>query len=135
MKQQSVWLDTVLLSKKCVVMTWFGKPTVNAVSYSFARAYARIGNVHLKRKSYEEAINFYQQSLAEHKIPDNAKKLQQAKRLLEEQKKKEYLDPDKAEAARQEGNELFKQGLPFIYILKQVNDIFYVKNVRMVFSF
>ena len=100
--------------------------TVNCkrVSFSFARAYARIGNVQLKRKNYEEAINFYQQSLAEHKIPDNAKKLQQAKRLLEEQKKKEYLDPDKAEDARQEGNELFKQGLLFICILKQVNNLF-----------
>ena len=95
--------------------------------YSFARAYARIGNVHFKRKNYEEAINFYQQSLAEHKIPDNAKKLQQAKRILEEQKKKEYLDPDKAEAARQEGNEHFKQGLHSTFVSKQLNNFFTLK--------
>lgn len=84
---------------------------VNRASFQqISKAYARIGNVHFKQKKYEEAIESYQQSLSEHKADDVSKKLRQAKKLLEEEKKKEYIDPEKAEIARQEGNEFFKQG-------------------------
>ncbi|CED85558.1 Molecular co-chaperone STI1 [Phaffia rhodozyma] len=75
-----------------------------------AKAYGRIGTSYQKKEDLENAIKFYNKSLTEHRTPDVLEKL----RAVEKQKKDAdiaaYIDPEKAEEARNQGNEVFKKG-------------------------
>ena len=56
------------------------------------------------------AIRFYNKSLAEHRTPEVLAKLKSAERLQKEQAAKAYENPELSDAARSEGNVLFKAG-------------------------
>jgi tetratricopeptide (TPR) repeat protein len=74
------------------------------------QAFARIGNAFAKQNNFEGAIEAYESSLVEshtEEVYDKLKKIRVAKRKAEEEA---YLDPAKAEEAKQRGNELFKAG-------------------------
>ncbi|XP_057316344.1 stress-induced-phosphoprotein 1-like [Hydractinia symbiolongicarpus] len=75
-----------------------------------AKPLARIGNVYFKQKDYNKAIEYFQKSLSE--VPNDAvsKKMKQAQKILKDEEIKAYIDPEKAETAREEGNQLFKSG-------------------------
>lgn len=75
-----------------------------------AKPIARIGHVHLKRKDTTKAIEELERSLSEHRNPAVVKEVAKIKKQLEEEKKKAYLDPEKAEKEREEGNTCFKAG-------------------------
>lgn len=75
-----------------------------------AKPIARIGHVHLKRKNYTKAIEELERSLSEHRNDSVVKEVTKIKKQLEEEKKKAYLDPEKAEQEREEGNKFFKKG-------------------------
>jgi len=75
-----------------------------------AKSYARIGNAYKAQDKLAEAKIAYENSLMEDRTDDVDKRL---KNLIKELKKREteaYISPEAAEAARQEGNELFKSG-------------------------
>jgi len=75
-----------------------------------AKSFARIGNAYKAMEMYDEAIKAYEDSLMEDRVEDVEKRL---KNLQKEKKKRAaeaYISPEKAEEARQEGNELFKNG-------------------------
>ncbi len=75
-----------------------------------AKAFARIGNAYKKQGMLAEAIRAYEDSLVENRTPEVDKLMKQtvaAKRKADEEA---YCSPEKAEEARQEGNELFKTG-------------------------
>ncbi|CAG8527660.1 678_t:CDS:2 [Paraglomus brasilianum] len=74
-----------------------------------ARAYARKGNAYIKLKNHEEAIKNYNKSLTEHRTPDVLKKLQEAQKEKAALEKEAYYNPELADKAREEGNELFKK--------------------------
>lgn len=73
-----------------------------------AKSYARIGTAYEKMGDLALAVENYQKSLTEHRTPDTVNKLRAAERKKIESAKQAYVDPAKAEEAREEGNKKFK---------------------------
>ncbi|KAK4462985.1 putative heat shock protein [Cladorrhinum samala] len=74
-----------------------------------AKSYARIGTAYEKQGDLAQAIDYYNMSLREHRTPDVVNKVRAAERNKIEQARKAYIDPAKAEEAREEGNKKFKE--------------------------
>lgn len=75
-----------------------------------AKAFGRIGSAYLKKQDYDNAIKAFQKSLTEHRTPDILAKLKEAESTKLEQERLAYIDPAKADQAREEGNKCFKVG-------------------------
>ncbi|EGX48499.1 hypothetical protein AOL_s00080g128 [Orbilia oligospora ATCC 24927] len=73
-----------------------------------AKAYGRIGTAYHKLNDLSKAIEYYQRSLTEHRTPDILAKLRTVEKLKVQSEKEAYVSPEKAEEARLEGNEKFK---------------------------
>ncbi|KAI8628996.1 hypothetical protein F5Y19DRAFT_103764 [Xylariaceae sp. FL1651] len=76
---------------------------------TIAKSYARIGSAYEKLGDLTKAIENYQKSLTEHRTPDTVNKLRAAERKKIDAAKQAYIDPAKAEEAREEGNKKFKE--------------------------
>lgn len=76
-----------------------------------AKAYGRIGSCYLKKSDYTNAIKYLQKSLTEHRTPEILNKLHDTERLKKEAESQEYINPELAEKAREDGNAKFKAGL------------------------
>ncbi|KAK5651523.1 hypothetical protein OQA88_11977 [Cercophora sp. LCS_1] len=74
-----------------------------------AKSYARIGTAYEKQGDLAQAIDYYNMSLREHRTPDVVNKVRAAERNKIEAARKSYIDPAKAEEAREEGNKKFKE--------------------------
>lgn len=74
-----------------------------------AKSYARIGSAYEKKGDLALAIQNFNSSLTEHRTPEVLSKLRAAERAKVEAEKKAYIDPAKAEEAREEGNKKFKE--------------------------
>ncbi|SPQ18394.1 572fa796-8b0e-4886-b356-2e21178c8524 [Thermothielavioides terrestris] len=74
-----------------------------------AKSYARIGTAYEKLGDLGQAIDFYNKSLREHRTPEVVNKVRAAERNKIEAARKAYIDPVKAEEAREEGNKKFKE--------------------------
>ena len=74
-----------------------------------AKSYARVGSSYEKMGDFPKAIEHYKKSLTEHRTPDVVNKLRAAEKNEVEAKKKAYIDPAKAEEARELGNKRFKE--------------------------
>lgn len=74
-----------------------------------AKSYARIGSAYEKMGNMALAVENYNRSLTEHRTPDVLNKLRAAERANFEASKKAYIDPAKAEEAREDGNKKFKE--------------------------
>jgi stress-induced-phosphoprotein 1 len=74
-----------------------------------SKSYARIGTAYEKLGDMEKAVEFYNMSLREHRTPDTVNKLRAAERKKIENARTAYVDPEKAEQAREEGNKKFKE--------------------------
>lgn len=72
------------------------------------RSYARIGTAYVKLEDYEKAVNAFNKSLTEHRTPDVLAKLKDAERIKAEKERLAYIDPAKADEARELGNTAFK---------------------------
>lgn len=55
-----------------------------------------------------KAIEYYQHSLTEHRTPEVLAKLRAVEKQKIDTERQSYIDPEKAEEAREEGNRLFK---------------------------
>lgn len=74
-----------------------------------AKSYARIGSAYEKKGDMAQAVENYSKSLTEHRTPDVLNKLRAAEKAKVEAEKNAYIDPVKAEEAREEGNKKFKE--------------------------
>lgn len=74
-----------------------------------AKAYARIGLAHERLGQLDQAIDNYNKSLREQRTPDVVAKVRAAERRRIDEAKQAYIDPAKAEEAREEGNRKFKE--------------------------
>jgi stress-induced-phosphoprotein 1 len=74
-----------------------------------AKSYARIGSAYAKMGDLGKAVENYSASLTEHRTPDVLNKLRAAERTKAEAARLAYIDPAKAEEAREEGNKKFKE--------------------------
>ncbi|RKU43498.1 Hsp90 cochaperone [Coniochaeta pulveracea] len=74
-----------------------------------AKSYARIGTAYEKQGDLAKAVDYYNMSLREHRTPEVVSKVRTAERNKIEAAKKAYIDPAKAEEAREEGNKKFKE--------------------------
>eukprot|EP00667_Euglena_gracilis_P006068 EG_transcript_6116 len=73
-----------------------------------AKALARKGSALHKLGQLEEAIATFKSSLLEHRTADTLNKLQAVEKEKKQRDLQAYLDPEKAQAAKERGNELFK---------------------------
>jgi stress-induced-phosphoprotein 1 len=64
----------------------------------------------MRKDDYDNAIKYLNKSLLEHRTPDILNKLKEAERTKAERDRLAYIDPAKADAAREEGNVAFKGG-------------------------
>jgi len=74
-----------------------------------AKAFGRIGSSYEKLGDLKNAIDAYGRSLTEHRTPEILNKLRAAEKNLIQQEKESYIDPQKAEEARELGNQKFKE--------------------------
>lgn len=74
-----------------------------------AKSYARIGSAYEKLGDHAQAIANYQKSLTEHRTPDVVNKLRATERARIDAAKQAYIDPAKAEEARELGGAKFKE--------------------------
>lgn len=74
-----------------------------------SKSYARIGTAYERKGDITLAIENYNKSLTEHRTPDVLNKLRAAERAKVEAARVAYIDPAKAEEAREEGNKKFKE--------------------------
>merc|ERR1719502_1289110 len=75
-----------------------------------AKSFARIGNAYKAMDKLDEAKRAYEDSLMEDRTETVEKRLKTLQKELKKREQEAYINPEAAEAARQEGNELFKQG-------------------------
>lgn len=75
-----------------------------------AKALGRVGTAYSRKGDLTSAIKYYNKSLSEHRTPDILNKLREVEREEAEAARQAYLDPGKANEAREEGNALFKAG-------------------------
>jgi len=74
-----------------------------------AKSYARIGSSYEKLGDLDKAIEHYKKSLTEHRTPEVITKLRTAEKNKIDGAIKAYIDPEKAEEARELGNTKFKE--------------------------
>ncbi|GAD96261.1 heat shock protein STI1 [Paecilomyces variotii No. 5] len=74
-----------------------------------AKAFARIGSAHEKLGDLPQAIEYYNKSLTEHRTPDVLTKLRNAEKAKAKAERDAYIDPAKAEEARELGQKKFQE--------------------------
>lgn len=74
-----------------------------------AKAFARLGNIYLKKDNLSEAAKYFDKSLTEHRTPEVLNKLRSTQKAIKVKEANSYIDPEKAEEARLEGKEYFSK--------------------------
>jgi len=68
-----------------------------------------MANVKTQEKDYVAALKFYDSSLSEHRNPEIITKRQEVEKIVKEQEKLAYINPELAEQEKTKGNEYFQK--------------------------
>lgn len=75
-----------------------------------AKAFTRIGHAYKKLNNWKQAKVYYEKSMSEHRTPEIKSLLSDIEKIIKEEERKAYVDPQKAEEEKELGNEKFKIG-------------------------
>lgn len=75
-----------------------------------AKAFTRIGNAYKKLEDWPKAKTYYEKAMSEHRTPEVKALLSDVEKKIKEAERKAYVDPVKAEEAKEKGNDSFKNG-------------------------
>ena len=75
-----------------------------------AKAFTRIGHCYKKLQDWKKAKVYYEKSMSEHRTPEIKALMSEIVQKIKEEEKKAYVDPVKAEAEKELGNQKFKEG-------------------------
>ena len=78
--------------------------------FDTSRAYSRMGNAYLKKCDHEKAKYCFEKSLTEHRTPETRARLSEVEKLIQEEKKKAYINPEVSLEEKTKGNECFQKG-------------------------
>ncbi|KAK7103511.1 stress-induced-phosphoprotein 1-like isoform X2 [Littorina saxatilis] len=76
-----------------------------------AKALARIGNAYMKKEDYDNALNYFNKSLTEHRVPDIVKKASEVQSKIKEKERLSFLNPELALQEKEQGNACFQKGV------------------------
>ncbi|GIY39792.1 hypothetical protein CDAR_3251 [Caerostris darwini] len=95
--------------KQCEKAVEVGKE--NRADYKkIAKAYSRMAASYLKLKDYYNSRTYFQKALTEHRTRETLDKLSEVEKLIKEEEKKKFLDPEKALEEKNKGKECFQKG-------------------------
>ncbi|EDW45379.1 stress-induced-phosphoprotein 1 [Drosophila sechellia] len=75
-----------------------------------AKSFARIGNTYRKLENYKQAKVFYEKAMSEHRTPEIKTSLSEVEAKIKEEERMAYINPEKAEEEKEQGNLFFKKG-------------------------
>jgi len=75
-----------------------------------AKAFTRIGHAYKKMENWKQAKVYYEKSMSEHRTPEIKTLLSDIDKIIKEQERKAYIDPEKAELEKELGNDKYKDG-------------------------
>lgn len=75
-----------------------------------AKALTRIGNANRKLGNLVAAKTHYEKALSEHRTPDTKTQLSEVERMIKEEERRSYINPELAEKEKELGNDLFRKG-------------------------
>lgn len=68
-----------------------------------AKSLMRIGNAYKKKKEYQQARTYYEKSMSENRTPEIRTLLSEVEKLIKEEEKKSYVNPELAEQEKEKG--------------------------------
>jgi len=101
--------DFELCIKECEKAIEVGREN-RADFKKLAKAYSRMAAAYFKLKDFPKAKTYYQKSLTEHRTRDILNKLAEVEKVIKEEEKMSYIDPEKALEAKNAGKECFQKG-------------------------
>ncbi|XP_030762728.1 stress-induced-phosphoprotein 1 [Sitophilus oryzae] len=75
-----------------------------------AKSFMRIGNAYKKKRDFNNARTYYEKSMSEHRTPEIRTLLSEVEKIIKEEEKKAYINPEEAEKEKEIGNDFFKKG-------------------------
>ncbi|XP_039501188.1 stress-induced-phosphoprotein 1 [Drosophila santomea] len=75
-----------------------------------AKSFARIGNTYRKLENYKQAKVYYEKAMSEHRTPEIKTSLSEVEAKIKEEERMAYINPEKAEEEKEQGNLFFKKG-------------------------
>jgi len=103
--EQKRWDDCMNECEKAIEVGRENKADYKVI----AKAYTRMGNVKAAQQDYAGAVKYFNHSLSEHRNLDVLKRKQDVEKLLKEEEKAAYCNPEVAEEEKTKGNAFFQK--------------------------